>query len=258
MIARTLTAAAGAALALGLSACGERVEQTTTGQAESATVVLAGKASPAEVCLYQARQTGAFAAAGLNVSLVVPSNAAAPLEMLGNKTADLAEAEPQKLLTDRAGGAPFLSVALLTTTPISHLPGPTPKPVKRARGKKASVPVQLSPMILAATRETIGTKGSVLRRILQAAGRACAGGASTLKPSLIAISAASHPASAGAARNPRPGPPLTTPRGSHPWGWQPPTEWKSLEAQLRATGKLTGPVSANTAFTNEFLAGQGA
>jgi hypothetical protein len=244
-------------MALGLSACGERVEQTTTGQAESATVVLAGKASPAEVCLYQARQTGAFAAAGLNVSLVVPSNPAAPLEMLGNKTADLAEAEPQKLLTDRAGGAPFLSVALLTTTPISHLPEPTAKPVKRARGKKASVPLQVSPMILAATRETIGTKGSVLRRILQAAGRACAGGASTLKPGLTAA-AASHPASAGAARNPRPGPPLTTPRGSHPWGWQPPTEWKSLEAQLRSTGKLTGPVSANTAFTNEFLAGQGA
>lgn len=49
MINRALTATAVSALALAVSACGERVEQTTTGQAEAATVVLAGKPTLAEV-----------------------------------------------------------------------------------------------------------------------------------------------------------------------------------------------------------------
>jgi len=252
---RTPTTVALVALALPLAACGERAEPTGPPQERSsATVVLAGKPQSAAVCLFQARETGAFTEAGLEVAIISPASAAAPLEMLGNGRADLVEIRPDQVLTARSSGAPFVSVALLTKTTIDSPVKTTPRP---KAGKPRARPVP-APVVLAATEEFVSSSGSVVRRLLQAAGRACDVPRERLAPGLKALARARTEARQAPQADPPAGPPVTEPADDRPWGWQPPADWDALVAGMRASGKISARGAPNTAWTNEFLAGEGA
>ena len=259
---RTSTIASGSALlalAVSLSACGERTEPTVASSPpDRVTLVLAGKPSAADVCLFQAQADGNFQKANLAVDLVVPPSPAAPLEMLGNDRALVAETTPAKILTERRGGAPYVAVALLTATPINTTPKPPTHHGKASKGHKpkttAGVP---TPLVLASTEAAAGHKGSLVRRLLQAAGRACAGGPKSLAGGTAALASAQKSNSTAPILSPPAGPPVTAPTSAHPWGWQPPQQWAALDARFRSAGSLTGAPGVRTAFTNEFLAGQG-
>ena len=253
------SAAAIGALAISLSACGERTEPTIASSPPDAiTVVLAGPPSPADLCLFQAQADGNFRKANLNVDLAVPQSPAAPLEMLGNGRALIAEATPSKVLTERRGGAPYVAVALLTTTPIDATPKASAQHGKAKRAhKSATTPDGSTPIVLVSTEAAVGHKGSLVRRLLQAAGRACAGGPRSLLDVTKAVASADTSNPTSPKLNPPAGPPVTAPLTSRPWGWQPPQQWAALDRRLRSTGSLNGSPSVGTAFTNEFLAGQG-
>lgn len=252
------------ALAAGTTACGERTEPTGPAERTAVTVVLAGKPQPADLCLFQARANGEFAAAGLDVTLLSPNSAAAPLEMLGNGKADIVETRPDQVLTERDAEAPFVSVALLTTTPIDGPVKATPaapapkkaegKPGKTSKPKPAPVP---APSVLVSTEEFISSNGSVVRRLVQAAGRACAAPRARLAKGSGELAVARREASRAPQSNPPAGPPVTTPAGGKPWGWQSPSDWLELVASMRKSGKIAARGAPNTAWTNEFLAGQG-
>jgi NMT1/THI5 like len=258
--ASTITSAA-ALLAVGvsLSACGERSEQTAaTAAADPVTVVLAGKPSAADACLFQAQSDGNFQKANLAVNLVVPQSPAAPLEMLGNGRALIAATTPTNVLTERRGGAPYVAVALLTSTPIDAIAKASPRSVKAGKGHKAkAVAGAPTPLVLVSTEAAVGHKGSLIRRLLQAAGRACAGGPKSLAAGRLALSSSQKANPTAGQLNPAAGPPITVPLPGHPWGWQPPQQWAALDARLRSVGALAGAPSVGTAFSNEFLAGQG-
>jgi len=258
-ISKIACAATAGALAISLAACGERSEPTVaTSPPDPVTVVLAGKPSAAELCLFQAQADGNFQKANLKVDLVVPQSPAAPLEMLGNGRALIAETAPAKVLTERRGGAPYVAVALLTTTPINATPKSAAHRTKAVKGRKPK-PAQgtPTPLVLVSTEDAIGQKGSLVRRLLQAAGRSCAGGQKSLAGGTAALISAQKANPAVAPLKPPAGPPVTSPSSGHPWGWQPPEQWIALETRLRSAGALEGAPSVRTAFTNEFLAGQG-
>lgn len=248
------------ATAVSLSACGSKTEPTRPAAIDPATVVLAGSPSATDICLYQALAGGQFAEAGLQVSILVPTSPQAPLEMLGNGRADLVELTPAQVLKSRADGAPFVSVALLTATPIlgaSADPRAKPSP-NRTGSRPGKRPATKSALVLAGTADELGAKGSIVRRLLQAAGRACSGGPSSLAKGTAAIAKARTVNADAQDRKPRTGAPQTVPRASRPWGWQSPDQWNALAARMRQAGDLGGNSPAATAFTNEFLAGEGA
>lgn len=252
---RTPTTVALLALAVPLTACGERSEPVgPPKERASATIVLAGKPQPAAVCLFQARETGAFGEAGLDVTILSPSSAAAPLEMLGNGRADLVEIRPDQVLVARSSGAPFVSVALLTRTPIDSPATATPR-AGAGKPRPRAVP---APAILAATEEFVSSSGSVVRRLLQAAGRACDVPRDRLTPGFRALARARADARQAPQADPPAGPPVTQPAGERPWGWQEPSDWDALVARMRASGRISPRGAPNTAWTNEFLAGEGA
>ena len=241
-----------------LAGCGERTEPTAPAQREQVSVALAGRPDQSDLCLFQAKEAGAFSEAGLDVNITVPRSSAAPFEMLGNERSDLIVASPRDLLLRRDGGAPYIAVARLTLTPIDQ---PQAKPAsarKSRKGAKRRTPVPVGPEVVVATRTSISERGSLIRRFVQAVGRSCAGGPASLKPGAKALAASLRSHRFVPAADPLGGPPMTTPVGSRPWGWQPPAQWAALLNRLRRSGEVKVPTPSDTSYTNEFLAGEGA
>jgi hypothetical protein len=255
---RSLTAAAACVSVTALAACGERTEPTAPAPSEQVNVALAGRPDQSDLCLFQAKETGVFSEAGLDVNITVPRSAAAPFEMLGNERADLIVASPKELLIRRDGGAPYISVARLTLTPINE---PEAKPVAPPRGRKGAkrrAPAPVGPEVMVATRTTISGRGAIVRRFVQAVGRSCAGDPASLKPGAKALADSRRTHASVPAADPLGGPPMTTPVRSRPWGWQPPEQWAALLDRLRRSGEVKVPTPSDTSYTNEFLAGEGA
>lgn len=107
---------------LGLTACGEKKEQTTpAAQKRTITVMLDYLPNPDHVGLYAALANGDFDQAGLDVQVETPSDPAAPLKLLQAGKVDVAITYAPELLIARDKGAQIVGVGAVAQTPLTSL-----------------------------------------------------------------------------------------------------------------------------------------
>jgi putative hydroxymethylpyrimidine transport system substrate-binding protein len=107
---------------LALSACGEKEDRVAPGdERRSLSLMLDYLPNPDHVGLYAAQADGAFAQAGLDVEIEVPSDPAAPLKLVQAGKVDVAISYEPELLIARDKGADLVSVAALAQTPLTSL-----------------------------------------------------------------------------------------------------------------------------------------
>lgn len=134
--------------ALALSACGAKEDVTTTrGPVDHITVVLDYLPNADHAPIYAAQKIGAFKAAGLDVTLRVPSDPAAPLKQVAAGQADLAISYEPELLLARDKGLRLASIGALVQKPLTsimslHGKVKTPKDLKKAKVGTAGIPYQ--------------------------------------------------------------------------------------------------------------------
>jgi putative hydroxymethylpyrimidine transport system substrate-binding protein len=139
-----------AALALALSACGEKKESVTSasGHAQSMTLMLDWFPNADHVGIYQALADGDFEKAGLNVHIQVPSDPALPLKLLEAGKTDVAISYEPEVLLARDKGEPLVSVAAIVQKPLTSIVSLGSKHIRSAaqlRGKRvgdAGIPYQ--------------------------------------------------------------------------------------------------------------------
>jgi putative hydroxymethylpyrimidine transport system substrate-binding protein len=137
------------ALALALSACGEKKESvTSSGATESMTVMLDWFPNADHVGLYQAVANGDFEKAGLNVHIQVPSDPALPLKLLQAGKTDVAISYEPEVMLARDKGQALVSVAAIVQEPLTSIVSIGSKHIRTAadlRGKRvgdAGIPYQ--------------------------------------------------------------------------------------------------------------------
>jgi putative hydroxymethylpyrimidine transport system substrate-binding protein len=136
------------ALASVLSACGAKKDVTTTrGPVDHITLVLDYLPNADHAPIYAAQKIGAFKAAGLDVTLRVPSDPAAPLKQVAAGQADLAISYEPELLLARDKGLRVASVGALVQKPLTsimslHGKVKTPKDLANAKVGTAGIPYQ--------------------------------------------------------------------------------------------------------------------
>ncbi len=118
-----LIAAAAVLMTLALAACGEKKESVTatSGSAQSVTLMLDWFPNADHVGIYQALADGGFKAAGLDVHLQVPSDPAAPLQLLAAGRVDFAVSYEPEVMLARQQGQPLVSVAALVQQPLTSI-----------------------------------------------------------------------------------------------------------------------------------------
>jgi putative hydroxymethylpyrimidine transport system substrate-binding protein len=133
-----------------LAACGEKNEavRAAGGSAQSLTMMLDWVPNADHVGIYQALAGGDFSAAGLDVHVQVPSNPAAPLQLLAAGKVDLAISYEPEVMLARNRGEPLVSVAAIVQKPLTSIVSLGSKHITRAaqlRGKRigdAGIPYQ--------------------------------------------------------------------------------------------------------------------
>src|SRR6476659_4359481 len=117
---RALMMTAGlAALALALSACGEKKESvTSSGGTQSMTLMLDWFPNADHVGIYQALADGDFEKAGLDVHIQVPSDPALPLKLLEAGKTDVAISYEPEVMLARDKGEALVSVAAIVQQPL--------------------------------------------------------------------------------------------------------------------------------------------
>jgi hypothetical protein len=267
---RKLLPAAAVGLCLATVGCGEKQDVTTASAQDQVNVAVHAPESPATVCIHAAHATGAYAQAGLKVALNALPDAAAPSGQLTSGTALLAVMTPLSLVEQRDGGAPFISVAHLNgEVPLSWGALDTKKVTKKTkalhqRHLQAITGSPKAPAVLAATRDSVDSQGNVLRRFLQATGRACSTTAGYVAGWNEWVAAGGTDGSKKPKKlDPKkvhsgtPASKLAPGAQTHPWGWQSPAEWNALILVMTKSGQLRGAIAPDTVYTNEFLAGEG-
>jgi putative hydroxymethylpyrimidine transport system substrate-binding protein len=139
-----------ALLSLLLSACGEKHEAVTAspGTTQSLTLMLDWFPNADHVGLYQALADGDFAKAGLAVHVQVPSNPAAPLQLLAAGKIDAAISYEPELLLARNRNVPLVSVAAIVQQPLTSIVSlgrehiRTPAQLRGKRVGDAGIPYQ--------------------------------------------------------------------------------------------------------------------
>jgi putative hydroxymethylpyrimidine transport system substrate-binding protein len=137
-----------AATPFALAACGEKHDQLAPGKQQSMTVMLDWFPNADHVGLYQALADGDFNRAGLNVHVVVPSNAASPLQLLAAGKVNIAISYQPEVLLARDQGLPLVSIGAIVQTPLTSIISVGSKhitSVKQLRGKTvgdAGIPYQ--------------------------------------------------------------------------------------------------------------------
>jgi putative hydroxymethylpyrimidine transport system substrate-binding protein len=108
---------------LALAACGEKPEPSGGAQQRDAfTVVLDYYPNADHAGIYAAQAQGLYAKAGLDVKIVQPPDAAAPLKLLRAGRGDIAISyEPELLLARDAGAEDLVSVAALVQEPLTSV-----------------------------------------------------------------------------------------------------------------------------------------
>ena len=112
--------------ALVLAACGEKAEPepgaAADGRTEPFRVMLDYFPNADHAGLYAAQESGAFARAGLDVTLTAPPDPAAPLKLLRAGKTDLAVSyEPELLLARDKGASDLVAVGALVQKPLTSL-----------------------------------------------------------------------------------------------------------------------------------------
>ena len=142
-----------AALALALRAalaagCGEKSENTTSGQPQPLDLALDFYVNPDHAGIFVALDRGYFREAGLDVRPQVPSDPSAPIKEVAAGRVDLAVSYEPEVLLARDQGLPVKAVAAIVPTPLTSLiwlQGSGIREVKDLRGKTvatAGIPYQ--------------------------------------------------------------------------------------------------------------------
>jgi putative hydroxymethylpyrimidine transport system substrate-binding protein len=106
-----------------VAGCGEKAEPTGTGsgKTEPFTVMLDYLPNADHAGLYATQASGEYRRAGLDVKLVAPPDASAPLRLLEAGRADLAISYEPELLLARDQGADLVAVGALVQKPLTSL-----------------------------------------------------------------------------------------------------------------------------------------
>jgi putative hydroxymethylpyrimidine transport system substrate-binding protein len=134
--------------ALALGACGEKKDTIQpSGATRSLALMLDYLPNPDHVGLYEALGDGAFARAGLDVTVRTPSDPAAPLKLLEAGKVDLAISYEPELLIARDKGAQLVSVGAIAQVPLTTLMSlkrgvRSPRDLRGGRVGTAGIPYQ--------------------------------------------------------------------------------------------------------------------
>jgi putative hydroxymethylpyrimidine transport system substrate-binding protein len=109
------------ALALGLTACGEKSEDTTGAATEPLSLTLDFYPNPDHAGIYMAQKLGYFADAGLDVSIQTPADPAAPIKQLAAGQTDLAISYEPEVLLAREQGLDVVAVGAVVDRPLTSL-----------------------------------------------------------------------------------------------------------------------------------------
>jgi putative hydroxymethylpyrimidine transport system substrate-binding protein len=115
-----LVAAAVLCAALAIGACGEKPEDEQ-GQPQPFSLILDFYPNPDHVGIYDAQKLGYFRDAGLDVSIEVPSDPAAPIKQVAAGRADLAISYEPEVLLAREQGLDVKAVGALVDQPLTSL-----------------------------------------------------------------------------------------------------------------------------------------
>jgi putative hydroxymethylpyrimidine transport system substrate-binding protein len=120
---RLFGVAAAAVAVLALSACGEKNESVTAavGSSQSLTLMLDWFPNADHVGIYQALAEGDFSHSDLDVHVQVPSDPAAPLQLLAAGKVDFAISYEPELMLARNQGEPLVAVAALVQQPLTSI-----------------------------------------------------------------------------------------------------------------------------------------
>jgi putative hydroxymethylpyrimidine transport system substrate-binding protein len=108
------------ALAIGLTACGEKSEDAP-GEAESLSLTLDFYPNPDHAGIYMAQKLGYFKDAGLDVDIQTPSDPAAPMKLLAAGRSDLAISYEPEVVLARNQGLDVQAVAALVNRPLTSM-----------------------------------------------------------------------------------------------------------------------------------------
>jgi putative hydroxymethylpyrimidine transport system substrate-binding protein len=120
-IRRPIAALLAAACALAVAACGEKKESTAPAKREQVRLMLDFFPNADHAGIYAAQGTGAFDKAGLDVSIVTPSDPSAPLKLLAAGRVDLAISYQPELLLARDRGQKLVAVGALVQKPLTSV-----------------------------------------------------------------------------------------------------------------------------------------
>ncbi len=108
------------ALALGLSACGEKSENVS-GKAQSFSLTLDFYPNPDHAGIYMAQKLGYFREAGLDVNINAPSDPSAPIKEVAAGQTDLAISYEPEVLLARQQHLDVVAVGALVDQPLTSL-----------------------------------------------------------------------------------------------------------------------------------------
>jgi putative hydroxymethylpyrimidine transport system substrate-binding protein len=114
------TAIALLALALGLAACGEKSEDSSTA-AQPLSLVLDFYPNADHAGIYMAQKLGYFEEAGLDLNIETPADPAAPLKLLAAGQSDLAISYEPELALAHEKGLDVVAIAALVNRPLTSL-----------------------------------------------------------------------------------------------------------------------------------------
>jgi putative hydroxymethylpyrimidine transport system substrate-binding protein len=109
------------ALALGLSACGEKKDPLTPKSNQSLALMLDYFPNADHVGIYQAAASGQFTRAGLDVHIQTPSDPSLPLKLLAAGKVDVAISYEPEVMLARDRGEPLVSIAALVQRPLTSI-----------------------------------------------------------------------------------------------------------------------------------------
>lgn len=113
----------------------------SAGGPQKLTVTLDWTPNPDHVGIYDARATGLFARAGLDVTVRAPSDATAPLKLVGVGRSDLAVSYEQELFFAAAKHLPVVAVAAVVPQPLNSFMAiePSVRSLRDLKGKTIGV-----------------------------------------------------------------------------------------------------------------------
>jgi putative hydroxymethylpyrimidine transport system substrate-binding protein len=130
------------------AACGEKDEGGATGATEPLRVMLDYFPNADHAGIYAARESGAYAKAGLDVEITPPPDPSAPLKLLLAGKTDLAISYEPELLLARDKGAQLVAVGALVQKPLTSLMAVgkakvrTPRDLRGKRVGTSGIPYQ--------------------------------------------------------------------------------------------------------------------